>query len=260
MAWQKKVKAEVAEWWRWMRRQSPSETESAQRWAEENPDEIKELDRMLYRSAEKYYAKNISLSPADAEAMDAADHYPDPDSFLPEDVRDRIYDDKAWFVRDKYLPKDFEDDPALHLQKDIVDALHQLTELQREIIFRNIINGESAAVIAEEKNCSARNIRDIRERALKALRVKVIGRRLEGYGTISEVCWILFSIIAFAAFFLLFAVGVTFEPWFRAFTIVMLPLTATTSVLMFIKMRRDMTIFRVRDYWERMQGKKNKTE
>jgi hypothetical protein len=138
MAWQEKVKVEVAEWWRWMRRQNPSETEKAQQWVQENPDEMKKLDRMLYRSAEKYYAKNISLSPADAETMDAADNYSEPDAFLPEDVRDRIYDDQAWFVREKYLTKEFDGDPALHLQKEIVEGLHQLTELQREIIFRNI--------------------------------------------------------------------------------------------------------------------------
>lgn len=53
-----------------------------------------------------------------------------------------------------------------------MEGLHELTELQREVLFRTVINGESVSSVANDKNCSDRNIRDIRIRALDHLRKK----------------------------------------------------------------------------------------
>lgn len=68
----------------------------------------------------------------------------------------------------------------MYLDPQIYDALHALTELQREILFRTIINGESTESVAQDKRCSSRNIRDIRTRALRQIRAKI--KRREGYG------------------------------------------------------------------------------
>ncbi|MEI3515277.1 MAG: hypothetical protein V8Q37_06515 [Angelakisella sp.] len=60
------------------------------------------------------------------------------------------------------------------------DALRESTELQREILSRTVINGESTESVAQDKQCSSRNIRDIRARALRQIRAKI--KRHEGYG------------------------------------------------------------------------------
>ena len=70
--------------------------------------------------------------------------------------------------------------PSCIWTPQIYDALHALTELQREILFRTVINGESTESVAQDKQCSSRNIRDIRARALRQIRAKI--KRREGYG------------------------------------------------------------------------------
>ncbi|MEI3086363.1 MAG: hypothetical protein V8S87_10440 [Oscillospiraceae bacterium] len=77
-------------------------------------------------------------------------------------------------------PEGTDEDPFMYLDTQIYDALHALTELQREILFRTIINGESTESVAQDKQCSSRNIRDIRTRALRQIRAKI--NRREGYG------------------------------------------------------------------------------
>lgn len=179
MAWQRRAKKEIAQGWKWMRKQDSDAAAEAERWAEEHKEDMKEADRVLYRSDESYYGKTVSLDPEDAESMDDETGYPDPEAFLPEGVRDRIYDDHA-YVKNPYLPKDSESGDALYLSKGIVAGLHDLTDLQREVIFRNVINGEDVSSIAESKKCSTRNIRDIRNRALKALRAATTGEAGSG--------------------------------------------------------------------------------
>ena len=88
---------------------------------------------------------------------------------MPEEVRNAIYNGRRWFDRSKYLPEGSEEDPFMYLDTQIYDALHALTELQREILFRTVINGESTESIAQEKQCSARNIRDIQTRVLRQI-------------------------------------------------------------------------------------------
>ncbi len=54
-----------------------------------------------------------------------------PEAFLPEEVRNAIYNDRRWFDRSKYLPEGSDEDPFMYLDTQIYDALHALTELQR---------------------------------------------------------------------------------------------------------------------------------
>lgn len=96
MAWQRGAKKEIGEGWKWMRKQNPDAAAEAEHWAEEHKEDMKEVDRTLYRSDESYYGKTASLELEDAESMRAEGDYHDPDAFLPEDVRDRIYDDHTY--------------------------------------------------------------------------------------------------------------------------------------------------------------------
>lgn len=79
------------------------------------------------------------------------------------------------------------------------------------MIFRNVIGGEDVSKIAEEKDCSARNIRDIRARALKELRTAATAGK-PGVGYPDAVVLILWSILVLAAVILLFVPNAV-EPW-----------------------------------------------
>ena len=85
-----------------------------------------------------------------------------------------------WFDRAKYLPEGSDEDPLMYVRKEIDEGLRELTELQREVLFRTVINGESTESVAQDKQCSSRNIREIRARALRQIRAKI--KRHEGYG------------------------------------------------------------------------------
>lgn len=230
-AWQRKAKKEIAEGWAWLRKHDPRTAKSTERWAEENSEEMREVDRMLYRSDERYYEKTSALGP------EAGNSIVDPEAFLPEYVRDRLYDDKAWYVRDKYLPDGFDGDAALHLPKDIISALQGLTELQREVIFRSIVNGEDTASIAEDKNCSARNIRDIRNRALKCIRTATAGR--EGSGYPDAMLFILWSILICAAGYFLLAPNAV-AAWIRTVVFIALPIVTVASVCVIVHRLRKL--------------------
>lgn len=165
---------EISAGWAWIREMDADAAEAAQRWADEHKEEMKQLDRILYYSEQKYNKLFVSDDVEGAELKLPVSL--DTEQFLPEAVRDRLYNDKRWFERARYMPEETDAEEALYLQKEVADALHELTELQREVLFRNVINRESTESIARDKNCSARNIRDIRGRALKFLRSKVSDR------------------------------------------------------------------------------------
>ena len=120
-----------------------------------------------------------------------------PEAFLPEEVRNAIYDDMRWFDRAKYLPEGSDEDPLMYVSKELDEGLHELTELQREILFRTVINRESTESVARDKQCSSRNIRDIRARALRQLKSKITRR--EGSG--SPVVLIIVLLCLFACYF-----------------------------------------------------------
>ncbi|MDO4552082.1 MAG: hypothetical protein Q4C22_00945 [Bacillota bacterium] len=249
MAWQWKAKREIMKGWKWMRRQDPDAAADAARWAEEHQEEMREVDRILYRSDERHNEKTASIPLEDAEAVMQTDGYTDTDAFLPEDVRDRLYDDKAWYVRDKYLPDGFDGDALLHLPKEIINGLENLTELQREVIFRSIVNGEDVSSIAREKNCSARNIRDIRSRALKTLRAAATAGA-EGAGYPDAALFILWGMLICAVVYFLLVPDAV-DAWVRTATFIALPIVTAAAVWVIIRKRRNSPAKRLRELWRR---------
>lgn len=150
--------------WRWIHEMDPEAAAAADQWVKEHPEEWKELEHMLYYSEANFHKRVAPDTLEDVDIKQPRSY--NPEAFLPEEVRNAIYNDRRWFDRSKYLPEGSDEDPFMYLDTQIYDALHALTELQREILFRTIINGESTESVAQDKQCSSRNIRDIRARAL----------------------------------------------------------------------------------------------
>ena len=170
---------EIQAGWRWMKDADPDEAAAAIQWTKDHPEEWKEANRMLYYSEANFHKRFAFDELEDAEMKQPPSY--NPEAFLPEEVRNSIYQDKCWFDMSKYLPEGSDDDPEMYLNVEIVAGLHELTELQREVLFRNIINRESTESIARDKQCTSRNIRDIRSRALKHLRSKITKHEGSGY-------------------------------------------------------------------------------
>lgn len=165
----------------WNRIQSgePDEVAEANRWVKEHSEEWKELEHMLYYSEAKQRRLVSFDTLEDAERKQTGPC--DREEFLPEASRNRIYQDKMWFDRSAYLPEESDEEPRMYLNTQIVDGLHKLTELQREVLFRTVINGESTESVAQDMNCTSRNIRDIRGRALRQLRRGITRHEASGY-------------------------------------------------------------------------------
>lgn len=165
--------------WRWIHSMDPEAAAAADQWVKEHPDEWKELEHVLYYSEANFHKRVAVDSPEEAKMKQPISY--DPEAFLPEEVRNAIYDDRRWFDRAKYLPEGSDEDPLMYVSKELAEGLHELTELQREVLFRTVINGESTESVAWDKQCSSRNIRDIRTRALRQLQRKIT--RHEGSGS-----------------------------------------------------------------------------
>ena len=178
--------------WRWIHSMDPAAAAAADQWIAEHPEEWKELEHVLYYSEAKFN-RLTDTTPLEESAIKQPVSY-NPEAFLPEEVRNAIYDDMRWFDRAPYMPEDSEEDPLMYLRKELHDALLGLTELQREVLFRTVINGESTESVARDKQCSSRNIRDIRTRALKHLRSKITKR--EGSGSPVVLIFVLLWLLA----------------------------------------------------------------
>ncbi|MCI2058300.1 MAG: S-layer homology domain-containing protein [Oscillibacter sp.] len=89
MAWQRRAKKEIAEGWKWMRQQNPNAAKDAEAWVKENKEDMKEVDRILYRSDERYYGKTSKLHAEDAHSIASDKKYIDTDAHLTQDERDR---------------------------------------------------------------------------------------------------------------------------------------------------------------------------
>lgn len=177
--------------WRWIHSMDPEAAADAGQWIQEHPEEWKELEHMLYYSEANFH-KRVSLDSLEDAEMKQPISY-NPEAFLPEEVRNAIYDDMRWFDRAKYLPEGSDEDPLMYVSKELDEGLRELTELQREILFRTVINGESTESVAQDKQCSSRNIRDIRGRALKQLRSKLT--KHEGAGSPVLLMVVLFILL-----------------------------------------------------------------
>lgn len=137
--------------WRWIHSMDPEAAAAADQWVKEHPEEWKELEHMLYYSEANLHKR---VAPETLEDLDIKQPRSyNPEAFLPEEVRNANYNDRRWFDRSKYLPEGSDEDPFMYLDTQIYDALHALTELQREILFRTIINGESTESVAQDKQC-----------------------------------------------------------------------------------------------------------
>lgn len=243
---------EIEAGWRWMNEMDADAAEAARRWAEEHEEEMKALDRILYYSEARYNKMFVSDDLEGAEAKLTVSH--DSESFLPEEVRDRLYSDKRWFVRARYMPEGTDEADALYLQKEIADALHELTELQREVLFRTVINGEPTESVARDKQCSARNIRDIRGRALKFLHSKVRDRRGSLPATTLLLVVLIIAVISVPVYFFLERVGEAY-PW------IWYPLAAVcVAVGGFVLWRRRHreTVNLLRWHWGKLNGVRKK--
>lgn len=92
----------------------PEATAAADQWIQEHPDEWKELEHVLYYSEANFH-KRVSLDSLEEAEMKQPISY-NPEAFLPEEVRNAIYDDMRWFDRAKYLPEGSEEDPFLYVR------------------------------------------------------------------------------------------------------------------------------------------------
>lgn len=178
--------------WRWIHSMDPEAASTADQWVKEHPEEWKELEHMLYYSEADYHGKFAFESLENAEVKQPISY--NPEAFLPEEVRNAIYDDMRWFDRAKYLPEGSDEEPLMYVRKELDEGLRELTELQREVLFRTVINGESTESVARDKQCSSRNIREIRARALKHLRSKITKR--EGSGSTVTLFFVLLALFA----------------------------------------------------------------
>ena len=179
--------------WRWIHSMDPEAAAAADQWVKEHPEEWKELEHMLYYSEANFHKRVAPDTLEDVDIKQPISY--NPEAFLPEEVRNAIYDDMRWFDRAKYLPEGSDEDPLMYVSKELDEGLHELTELQREILFRTVINGESAESVARDKQCSSRNIRDIRARALRQLKSKITRR--EGSGSTVTLFFVLLALFAF---------------------------------------------------------------
>ena len=189
------------------------------------------VDRMLYRSDERYYGKTSKLHAEDAHSIASDKKHIDTDAHLTQAERDRIYDDHA-YIPNEFFREGTDDDDMVRLPAELAKGMGDLTDLQREVIFRNVINGESTSTIAKEKSCSARNIRDIRARALKALRIAATkGKPGEVY--IDTAIYILWSILVMAAIVILL-VPDSAEPWMHTAVFIALPIVTVVAAIVLI--------------------------
>ena len=238
--------------WRWIHSMDPEAAAAAVQWVKEHPEEWKELEHMLYYSEANFHKRVAPDTLEDVDIKQPRSY--NPEAFLPEEVRNAIYNDRRWFDRSKYLPESSDEDPFMYLDAQIYDALHALTELQREILFRTIINGESTESVAQDKQCSSRNIRDIRARALRQIRAKI--KRREGYGRPDVVIIILL-------FMLLVGVPLAYwgeqlwtaYPWLEPVAAV---LSALVVAVMFQSSLRREAERLLRQHWASLNGSREK--
>ena len=89
--------------WRWIHSMDPVAAAAADQWIAEHPEEWKELEHVLYYSEAKFN-RLTDTTPLEESAIKQPVSY-NPEAFLPEEVRNAIYDDMRWFDRAPYMRK-----------------------------------------------------------------------------------------------------------------------------------------------------------
>ena len=231
--------------WRWIHEMDPEAAAAADQW-------VKELEHMLYYSEANFHKR---VSPDTLEDVDIKQPQSyNPEAFLPEEVRNAIYNDRRWFDRSKYLPEGSDEDSFMYLDTQIYDALHALTELQRGILFRTVINGESTESVAQDKQCSARNIRDIRTRALRQIRAKIT--RHEGFGEFGVVIIVLLFMLLIGVPLVCWGKQLwAAYPWLEPVAVV---LSALVMAVMFQNSFRREAESLLRQHWAKLNGSQRK--
>ena len=210
--------------WRWIRSMDPEAAAAADQW-------VKELEHMLYYSEANFHKR---VSPDTLEDVDIKQ----PQSYNPE----------------AFLPEGSDEDPYMYLDTQIYDALHALTELQREILFRTVINGESTESVAQDKQCSARNIRDIRTRALRQIRAKIT--RHEGFGEFGVVIIVLLFMLLIGVPLVCWGKQLwAAYPWLEPVAVV---LSALVMAVMFQNSFRREAESLLRQHWAKLNGSQRK--
>ena len=97
--------------WRWIHSMDPEAAAAADQWVKEHPEEWKELEHMLYYSEANFHKRVAPDTVEDVDIKQPLSY--NPEAFLPEEVRNAIYDDMRWFDRAKYLPEGSDEDPLL---------------------------------------------------------------------------------------------------------------------------------------------------
>lgn len=142
----------------------------------------------------------------------------------------------------------------MYVSKELADGLHELTELQREILFRTVINGESTESVAQDKQCSSRNIRDIRTRALQQLRSKIT--RHEGTGTPAVLLIVFIGLlVAYFGIEIVIMRIPLIPPWLKY---VGCAVAAIFLALMFWRSRNKEVENLLRNHWGSLNGTKRK--
>ena len=238
--------------WRWIHEMDPEAAAAADQWVKEHPEEWKELEHMLYYSEANFHKRVAPDTLEDVDIKQPISY--NPEAFLPEEVRNAIYDDMRWFDRAKYLPKGSDEDPLMYVRKELDEGLRELTELQREILFRTVINGESTESVARDKQCSSRNIRDIRARALKHLRSKITRR--EGSGSTVTLFFVLLAL--FACYFGIRAAAKILLPLYPWLEYVGYTIVALFCISVFFRFKDREVEGLLRNHWASRNGSQRK--
>lgn len=142
----------------------------------------------------------------------------------------------------------------MYLRKELHDALLGLTELQREVLFRTVINGESTESVARDKQCTSRNIRDIRARALRQLKSKIT--KHEGSGAPVVLIFVLLCLLAYY-----FGIAIIVErllplyPWLEY---VGYAIAAAVAIPVVYRFKDREVEGLLRNYWASLNGSQRK--
>ena len=77
--------------WRWIHSMDPEAAAAADQWVKEHPEQWKELEHMLYYSEANFHKHVAPDTLEDADIKQPRSY--NPEAFLPEKVRNAIYDD-----------------------------------------------------------------------------------------------------------------------------------------------------------------------
>lgn len=78
--------------WRWIHEMDPEAAAAADQWVKEHPEEWKELEHMLYYSEANFHKRAAPDTLEDVDIKQPRSY--NPEAFLPEEVRNAIYNDR----------------------------------------------------------------------------------------------------------------------------------------------------------------------